>query len=478
MSYQIIDEKIVGKTVSADGSFMQMKLMHIVCDAAADIPAPEPAWSAGSRCDVLEDSGSVRLLSSAREWMPVNFYNQGGSGGDFDPDSYYTKPQTDARITEKVAEIVADAPENFDTLKEMSDWISQHEESAAAMNTAIRANATAITGKVDKVTGKGLSTEDFTTDEKTKLAGIETSATHVGQTIPAGTEYSIAGDVYTVGANAEIFNDYTNNKAIGINAHAEGGNNTALGNYAHAEGNTTEAYGAYTHAEGNETRAYGLYSHAEGKNTLAHGTCSHAEGNYTMAIYANSHSEGLYTVANSECQHVQGKYNRSDQNNKYAFIIGNGTGSNARSNAFAVDWNGLVYVCDSETGINLNTLVSGMNNKVDKITGKGLSTNDYTNAEKTKLGELSTASVTIDLNSQSWTQSANGLFYSANISISNLSEVYSVIITGFSALKTTDNVTPISNTGRTAIRLTASTDTFSNQASITVSVFGRFSSSS
>ena len=164
MSYQIIDEKIVGKTVSADGSFMQMKLMHIVCDAAADIPAPEPAWSAGSRCDVLEDSGSVRLLSSAREWMPVNFYNWSGDGGGAAPDlkNYYTKPQTDARINEKVAEIVADAPEDFNTLKEMSDWISQHEESAAAMNTAIQ-------GKVDKIAGKQLSTEDYTTFQKIKL---------------------------------------------------------------------------------------------------------------------------------------------------------------------------------------------------------------------------------------------------------------------------------------------------------------------
>ena len=32
--------------------------------------------------------------------------------------------------------------------------------------------ATALQGKVDKVTGKGLSTEDYTTEEKTKLAGL------------------------------------------------------------------------------------------------------------------------------------------------------------------------------------------------------------------------------------------------------------------------------------------------------------------
>ena len=91
-----------------------------------------------------------------------------------DLSNYYTKPQTDAKITEKVAEIVADAPEDFDTLKEMSDWIDSHEDSAAAMNSAIQANATAIAGTVDKVAGKGLSTEDYTTAEKAKLFNCKT----------------------------------------------------------------------------------------------------------------------------------------------------------------------------------------------------------------------------------------------------------------------------------------------------------------
>lgn len=34
-----------------------------------------------------------------------------------------------------------------------------------------------LNNKVDKVSGKGLSTNDYTTAEKTKLAGIETGAT-------------------------------------------------------------------------------------------------------------------------------------------------------------------------------------------------------------------------------------------------------------------------------------------------------------
>jgi len=170
--YQIIDEKIIGRKVDTNSDFLQLKVVHIVCDTAASVPEPLPKWAAGSRCDVLADSGTVYILSISGEWKQVNFYNRGGSGGDFDPDSYYTKPQTDARITEKVAEIVADAPEDFDTLKEISDWISSHQDSAAAMNTAIQQNTTAIAGKVDKVSGKGLSTNDYTTAEKTKLAGI------------------------------------------------------------------------------------------------------------------------------------------------------------------------------------------------------------------------------------------------------------------------------------------------------------------
>lgn len=50
------------------------------------------------------------------------------------------------QITDEVAKIVANAPEDFDTLKEMSDWIANHENDASAMNSAIQANKTDIAG--------------------------------------------------------------------------------------------------------------------------------------------------------------------------------------------------------------------------------------------------------------------------------------------------------------------------------------------
>lgn len=54
------------------------------------------------------------------------------------------KVATVATVTRKVAEIVANAPEDFDTLKELSDWLTSHEDSAASMNTAIGQNASDI----------------------------------------------------------------------------------------------------------------------------------------------------------------------------------------------------------------------------------------------------------------------------------------------------------------------------------------------
>lgn len=58
--------------------------------------------------------------------------------------NYATTAEVESKVTEKVAEIVAGAPEDFDTLKEMSDWLIKHENSAATMNSAIQKNASDI----------------------------------------------------------------------------------------------------------------------------------------------------------------------------------------------------------------------------------------------------------------------------------------------------------------------------------------------
>lgn len=58
--------------------------------------------------------------------------------------------QITAEVTAKIAELVANAPEDLDTLKEIADWIKNHANDASEMNTAILANTEAISGKADK----------------------------------------------------------------------------------------------------------------------------------------------------------------------------------------------------------------------------------------------------------------------------------------------------------------------------------------
>jgi len=48
-------------------------------------------------------------------------------------------------VADSIAQIIADAPEDLDTLKEISDWISAHPDDAAAMNAAIMQNISDIT---------------------------------------------------------------------------------------------------------------------------------------------------------------------------------------------------------------------------------------------------------------------------------------------------------------------------------------------
>lgn len=96
-------------------------------------------------------------------------------------------------ISAAIDALIDGAPATYDTLKEISEWIATHQSEYEALIAA-------IAGKVDKVEGKGLSTEDYTTAEKTKLAGIEAGANNY--TLPTATASALGG--IKVGANLAI----------------------------------------------------------------------------------------------------------------------------------------------------------------------------------------------------------------------------------------------------------------------------------
>lgn len=96
-------------------------------------------------------------------------------------------------ISAAIDALIDGAPATYDTLKEISDWIATHQSEYEALIAA-------IAGKVDKVEGKGLSTNDFTDALLTKLNGIEAGAN--AYTLPAATSSALGG--VKVGANLAV----------------------------------------------------------------------------------------------------------------------------------------------------------------------------------------------------------------------------------------------------------------------------------
>lgn len=135
--------------------------------------------------------------------------------------------------------------------------------------------------------------DELTDETRSCIVDVSVSGRYLTYTFVDGSSgrTSIIGKSGT-SENSEIFNDYTNNSAVGKYSHAEGFK-TATGNYA-------------AHAEGGETQANGQYSHAEGYKTTADEDCSHAEGSVTIASGNASHAEGQGSVASGQCAHAEG----------------------------------------------------------------------------------------------------------------------------------------------------------------------------
>lgn len=78
--------------------------------------------------------------------------------------------QITAEVTAKIAELVANAPEDLDTLKEIADWINTHADSASAMNTQISTNASDISDLKTSVAGKAAASHTHTKSEISDFA--------------------------------------------------------------------------------------------------------------------------------------------------------------------------------------------------------------------------------------------------------------------------------------------------------------------
>lgn len=95
------------------------------------------------------------------------------------------------KVAEEIAKIVANAPEDFDTLKEIADWISTHSDSATAMNSAIQENRDAVSS-LKTLLGVDSSTNLWTSSEltgiKADVAQAKEDITTLTTTVSSNTD--------------------------------------------------------------------------------------------------------------------------------------------------------------------------------------------------------------------------------------------------------------------------------------------------
>lgn len=243
----------------------------------------------------------------------------------------------------------------------------QQDPSLAGGNTLITSSGMAIrqgTQQLAAFTSTGAQIGQNENGQSRTTIG--TAGMQIYQKDSGGTDVAIANLGYGAGIDDQGTTSDAPFYTLGIRAAstvgnystAEGFNNIASGYASHSEGDHTEATAKYTHAEGIFSKATHTGAHAEGvAGTTASGYGAHAQNYFTTASGRASHAGGTGTVAQRESQTAIGDYNALDTtgttqtHGDYAFIIGNGTDDNNRSNALTVDWSGSV---DAAGGYKVN----------------------------------------------------------------------------------------------------------------------------
>lgn len=168
--------------------------------------------------------------------------------------------------------------------------------------------------KVDKVTGKGLSTEDYTTAEKTKLSGIESEA---NKTVVVQTTGSSTTDVMSQNAVSTALNNYYNktetdnllNSKVNTNDLSTVATSGSYNDLSNKPTNLTDFNGTLPILQGGTgattaisartnlevMKAYTLYSNASGIQSNITLSSSSANYNYIEIYYKNNDNRTSYT---------------------------------------------------------------------------------------------------------------------------------------------------------------------------------------
>lgn len=256
------------------------------------------------------------------------------------------------------------------------------------------ATQTALDKKVDKVSGKGLSTNDYTTAEKNKLSGIASNANNYS--LPVASTTALGG----VKSGTDITIDTSGNVSVNDDSHNHiisnvDGLQTALDNKVAKEtGKGLSTNDLTATLKSNYDAAY------------THSTSAHAPSNAERNTIVGVQQNGTDLTINSSTRKVNVTVptKTSDLTNDSGYLTEHQSLSGLATESYVDTKVAGIVNSAPETLDTLNELAEALGNdpnfattmatelgkKVDKVTGKGLSTNDYTTTEKSKLAGIAT----------------------------------------------------------------------------------------
>ncbi|MDP6909881.1 MAG: hypothetical protein QF371_10265, partial [Flavobacteriales bacterium] len=186
-------------------------------------------------------------------------------------------------------------------------------------------------------------------------ANIGNYSTAMGYVTEASGDYSTAMGVGTTASGSS-------STAMGRSTEASGDYSTAMGDGTEASGSSSTAMGSGTNALGTLSTAMGLGTTASGYASTAMGVVTTASGDYSTAMGSGTNASGSRstamghsTTAPSYVETVVGRYNTTYTPASTTtwniadrlFVVGNGTGSSARSNALTISKDGTMNINDA-----------------------------------------------------------------------------------------------------------------------------------
>lgn len=185
----------------------------------------------------------------------------------------------------------------------------------------------------------------MTASDKTKLNGIAANANNYS--LPAATSSTRGGVKTGYSANGKNYPVQLSNEKMYVNVPWNDIPSGLIDGYVRTGLKSGGNPGSWSTAEGNNNLSTGMLSHVEGYTNVSSGFASHAGGASATASGDNAQALGYEIKATNHSSFACCKWSKNMTNGSEghtqigdAFVIGNGTSDNKRSNALRVTYLG------------------------------------------------------------------------------------------------------------------------------------------